>query len=948
MTLYSQAFLVKQALPVPGFDVSNYFPVVGDTVSLTNKSIDNDVNLWTIKDGVNTNRTSATLNETVTILAPGGNIQSLKISNTVKSLVESTETVYGLLSPTEPYYTISVSNKVCRVGDSVTITPTRIYPQVIANAHTVKLELYDANTGALYQTINNVVAPVSVNFAYRGAFNIVLTATETSNSRTTVNKQFRIITVTPALALRASAIEFTLKSIETFTIEDPLGTTINTISGTNVPAGSTVVLKFPSSHDPNHRYRIQGLNLKGTLANPIIITIDSTTQMLIKYSSYWGIILQGCEHVVIDGKGYQNIDLGIHVTKHDNYEQGNTAIQITSLSNFIELHNLEVSKPSFAGIFCKTDPDVNNPATLRGNFTMQDTRLHNSYVHDTAGEGMYWGYFDNSEHTKKNSAGVDVTYRPHNLNDTKVYRNRFERTGWDGLQLNNATGATEIHDNVLLDCGKASEPDQNTGMSLGLEGKVFNNYINKVGGAGIQFGALGPVDIYNNVIVNIPEGSAALYLLNSKDVPEQNVGINSNGNFYNNIPINVYNNNLITTGNKATVGAYNVCQHQGFVFRNNVVSCANVSSKFAGQEATTLAVWEANALNNVVLNLLDTTAQKFGSISKGNFNIYSDSSIASGGSVLGEIYDFRGFKNWTDNDKFIGAYSGVVRVSSFFLQLSSIAINSGALLTDATAVNVVMTFLGNPTHYMISESSTFVGASWVGYTSSTVPFTLSSTQGLKTVYVKIKNNNVTTDGVSDTITYQAGRQFLIDFASITVYSKATTYLGAAATWNTFNSPVNLISASSIPVGQSLSNLKDTKNVASTYGLIVTDAFDGVDSNITLPGTQFPYEYNAVRFNWLVSETLGNKGSFNITGLDDTKDYDIILYAHRNALTSTYNFVVKGVAQAFSSRHTDGTGVVDNQAIYNNVKSVGGIIGIDVITTAATRGFLGILDIREKV
>lgn len=948
MTTYSQAFLVKQALPISDFDVSNYFPVVGDTVALVNKSTDNDSNFWNLTDGVNANRVSSALNESVIILGSGANIQSLEISNTVRSLVKHTETIYGLLSPTEPYYTIAVSNKVCRVGDSVTISPVRVYPQVTANTHTVKIEIYDANTDVLYQTYNNVTAPISVDFTYRGAFDIVLTATETGNSRETVNKQFRLVTVTPALSPRISAIEFTLKSMETLALENPSGPTINTISGTGILPGATIVLKFPTTHDPNHRYRIQGLNLKGTITSPIIITIDSATQMLIKYSSYWGIILQGCEHVIIDGKGYQNIELGIHVTKHEDYEQGNAAIQVTSLSNYIEIHNVEVSKPSFAGIFVKTDPDVNNPATLRGNFTMQDTKLHNSYIHDSGGEGIYWGYFDMSVHTKKNSQGVDVTYRPHNLNDTKVYRNRFERTGWDGLQLNNATGLTEIHDNILLDCATASEPDQNTGMSLGLEGKVFNNYINKVGGSGIQFGVLGPVDFYNNIIVNLPEGASALYLLNSKDVPEQNIGINSAGDYYNDIPINVYNNNLITTGSRATVGAYNVCQHTGFIFRNNVLSCLNTNSKFSGQELATIALWEANAINNVIINLNDTSPQKFGSIAKGNFNIYSDSVLASGGTVMGESYDFRGFKNWVSNDKYIGAYAGVVRISDLFLQLSSIAINSGSSLVEVTNVAIVMTFLGNPTHYMISESATFVGASWIAYSSSTVTFTLSSTQGLKTVYVKIKNASVETNSVSDTITYQAGRQFLIDFASIASYPKATTYLGAPATWNTFNSPVNAISANSIPVGQSISNLKDTKNAASTYGLIVTNAFDGIDSGITAGSTQYPYEYNAVRFNWVVSETTGNQGSFNITGLDDAKTYDIILYAHRSSITTTYNFIVNGVAQAFASRHGDGTGVVDNQAIYNNVKSASGIISISVVTTANTRGYIGILDIREKV
>ncbi len=58
---------------------------------------------------------------------------------------------------------------------------------------------------------------------------------------------------------------------------------------------------------------------------------------------------------------------------------------------------------------------------------------------------------------------------------------------------------------------------------------------------------------------------------------------------------------------------------------------------------------------------------------------------------------------------------------------------------------------GNPTHYMASESPSFSGASWQTY-SAAPSFTLSSGNGVKTVYFKVKNGAGESAAVSDTIT----------------------------------------------------------------------------------------------------------------------------------------------------------------------------------------------------
>jgi hypothetical protein len=78
------------------------------------------------------------------------------------------------------------------------------------------------------------------------------------------------------------------------------------------------------------------------------------------------------------------------------------------------------------------------------------------------------------------------------------------------------------------------------------------------------------------------------------------------------------------------------------------------------------------------------------------------------------------------------------------------AINNGAASTTSRTVTLNNTCTGSPTHYMASESSSFSGASWQTY--STAPsFTLSSGNGTKTVYLKVKNAAGESTVISDSI-----------------------------------------------------------------------------------------------------------------------------------------------------------------------------------------------------
>ncbi|MCE5228253.1 pre-peptidase C-terminal domain-containing protein [bacterium] len=105
-----------------------------------------------------------------------------------------------------------------------------------------------------------------------------------------------------------------------------------------------------------------------------------------------------------------------------------------------------------------------------------------------------------------------------------------------------------------------------------------------------------------------------------------------------------------------------------------------------------------------------------------------------------------------DNNSDTGNYT--IRVTNIgALKVSSFSINSGDDVATTRVVTLNNKCAGAPTHYMASESSSFSGASWHGY--STAPtFTLSSGNGTKKVYFKVKDlGGAESATVSDSITY---------------------------------------------------------------------------------------------------------------------------------------------------------------------------------------------------
>ena len=130
-------------------------------------------------------------------------------------------------------------------------------------------------------------------------------------------------------------------------------------------------------------------NIVGAPGDPVIIK-NCEGQVNIT-GIYVGIEFQECQYIKVTGTGDTAHTYGIKI---DSLGNGAHGMNITYLSSDVEVEYVEISdlKVGASGIQAKTDPNCNDTATWRPNFTMRNISLHNLYLHETGDEGLYVGY----------------------------------------------------------------------------------------------------------------------------------------------------------------------------------------------------------------------------------------------------------------------------------------------------------------------------------------------------------------------------------------------------------------------------------------------------------------------------------------------------------------------------------------------------------------------------
>lgn len=299
--------------------------------------------------------------------------------------------------------------------------------------------------------------------------------------------------------------------------------------------------------------RIWFEGFQGTSKNPITI-INCKGKVIFRHDKnpHGGFNFINCSFIRLTGSGDPSITYGFKV---ENTLRG-SGVSFNTFSNNIEIDHVEIANTNFAGLVIKTDPTCDDPRTWRDNFRMENVSVHDNYIHDTRGEGVYIGYTTNLK------CGSNTIYG-HDIKNLKVYNNIVERTGWDGIQIANSTEGCEIYNNKIRNYATRNAGSHKHGLLMGgyTSGRVYNNFIENGSGPGITTFGFGDVYVYNNVIVGAgdfgifcddrsTDPSKGFYFINNTIIRPGENGIRmysyqSKGNvFYNNLIVDpgAYNN----------------------------------------------------------------------------------------------------------------------------------------------------------------------------------------------------------------------------------------------------------------------------------------------------------------------------------------------------------------------------------------------------------------------
>lgn len=324
-------------------------------------------------------------------------------------------------------------------------------------------------------------------------------------------------------------------------------------------------------------------NLNGTYDQPIVIRNCGGVARINGTGKNFGIKTENSKFFRITG-GDQKGEYGIIVSG------GTMGVTLQHLSTHFEVDHLEIENSGFAGIMAKTDPGC-DPATWRGNFVMKGVSLHNNYIHDTGGEGIYAGnsFFKDGVNTP---CGRQY---PHEIHYIRIFGNVVRNTGWDGIQLGSATLGASVHANTIENYGTKNINVQNGGIQIGegTGGVCYNNLIRGGTGNGMMVLGLGNNIIYNNVIDQAGNHGVFCderYSPGDGFVFVNNTILNPGGDgiriYAEILPRNIIVNNIITNPGSYSTYSYPRTPDDAFVYKPSDVDVVLSNNYFSVETAT--------------------------------------------------------------------------------------------------------------------------------------------------------------------------------------------------------------------------------------------------------------------------------------------------------------------------------------------------------------------------
>ncbi|AHM62947.1 hypothetical protein D770_23510 [Flammeovirgaceae bacterium 311] len=286
-----------------------------------------------------------------------------------------------------------------------------------------------------------------------------------------------------------------------------------------IKPGSTVCVQA------GKRGRLKLIGFKGTKDQPIVLK-NCGGQVVFENTTQEGtFIVENSRYFHITGTGDSRFKYGFLLRTATK----GSAMGLSETD--YEVDHVEIASSGFAGIISKIEPNCNNTEYHRANFTMRNVSIHDNYIHDTRGEGMYIG--SSAYGGKSTTCG---TLYPHVIEGLRVYNNRVENTGADGIQISSASKDVEVYNNEIYKYGQDPfHPVHVNGLMIGggSTGKYYNNTIIDGTGIGICSFGIGDLYLYNNIVVR----SAGEGIF----IDERSALIPNSGNY-------VHNNTVVSPG----------------------------------------------------------------------------------------------------------------------------------------------------------------------------------------------------------------------------------------------------------------------------------------------------------------------------------------------------------------------------------------------------------------
>lgn len=372
---------------------------------------------------------------------------------------------------------------------------------------------------------------------------------------------------------------------------------------------------------------MQFFNFTGTAAKPIVF-INCGGQVRIGNGGSYGFVFNNAKYVKVTGTGSSD-KYGFKVDGVNKLL--NTGLGISKGCTDYEADHFELTGAE-TGVMAKINPDCDANNTYP-TFAIRNVKLHDLYIHDVTGEGMYVGNTaPNGETITCN--GTSKTVLPPRIYNLKIYNVITNNTGWDGIQVASAPEGVEIYNNQVSNYGVYNKSSQQAGILLGGEsnGKVYNNVVKNGTGNGIQVLGMGLNYIYNNIITDVGnDGSAekqdAIFI---DDRPtKQNYKAPS---------VYIMNNTIVNSGRDGIrfQNTFGTMTTGSLIMNNLVVKPGSLATRGILAYLTVVSSIKYTVSNN--LNYSDASLVKFLDAVAKNFNLSLGSPVIDQGKDLSAYF----------------------------------------------------------------------------------------------------------------------------------------------------------------------------------------------------------------------------------------------------------------------------------------------------------------------